>query len=106
MTIFSSQDRPTFHVDMNSLRGNQVGTLFKHATNSLSAVMFPPTPGDLVDVIDEDGIRYQAVVNETTDKWLGLTILWSLKTVVPTPAYGRSGSAEFTSISEWETTAA
>lgn len=87
-TISPTQERLTFRVDMNSLREGQIGTLLQHATNPAMALMFPPIPGDLVDILDEDDIRYESVVNEITDNgWLSLTVVWESKTVIPSLAY-------------------
>jgi hypothetical protein len=82
-----------FYVDMNALRGNRVGTLLTLAADPVGAEMFPPSPGDIVLVRDDEGDLYDARVDALDGIWLGVTIDWASR--VPNSAVEPVGQAEF-----------
>lgn len=65
---------PLFRIDMNSVKGNWVGTLVSHHANS--AGQTPPAIGDLVAVIDEEENQCGAKVVDRFNDWIGLELLW------------------------------
>ncbi len=69
-----------FRVDMNALRGDQVGTLLTLAADPVGAQLFPPAPGDVVLAVDEDGDLYHARVDIVDGIWVGVTIDWASRT--------------------------
>lgn len=66
-----------FYVDMNALKGDQIGTLLTLASDPIQAQVFPPSPGDVVLVRDDEDDLYEARVDIVDGIWLGLTIDWS-----------------------------
>lgn len=66
----------TFKVDMNALRGDEIGTVLSHATSPLEAQMSPPPVGATVIVRDEVGDRWYAEVSAVDGAWLAVTIDW------------------------------
>jgi len=73
-------DKPSWHIfkiDTNSVRDDKVGTLLTLAVDPMSAQLFPPDEGDEVEVVDEEGDRYLAVVLHRDGIWLGLQLDWS-----------------------------
>lgn len=96
MTIYQQHpDLLTFQVDMNSLRGDQLGTLLSHATDPFIASLYPPAVDDEVLVEDEDGVRYRGIVDEISGSWLGLRIVWESRTVLPYQRFGKCAFAGF-----------
>jgi hypothetical protein len=75
---------------MNSLRGDQIGTLLTLATDPLAALMFRPVAGDTVKVKDEEGDIYDATVDTVDDIWMGVTIDWDSRVSVDELIYGES----------------
>ncbi len=71
----------TFRVDMNSLQGNEIGTLLTHAADPIGAQLRRPLIGSTVQIVDEDGNRWSASVMRMHGIWLGLRVDWS--TMVP-----------------------
>ena len=88
-------DQLTFRVDMNSLRGDQIGTLLTLATDPLAALMFRPVAGDIVKVKDEEGDVYDATVDTVDDIWMGVTINWDSRMSVDKLIYGESRFESF-----------
>lgn len=66
----------TFNVDMNALRGDEIGAVLSHATCPIEAQIFPPLIGDVVIVRDEEGDRWEATVTAVDGDWLGVEIDW------------------------------
>jgi len=69
----------TFYVDMNSLRGNHIGTLLSHIRFIGDDHIRIPQIGDIVLVCDQDvsDHTYHAMVNDRDGMWVGLEILWN-----------------------------
>lgn len=81
-----------FSVDMNAVRGDSVGALLTHTADPISAQLFPPVPGDVVEVVEHEGDRFLATVDVVDGIWVGLTIDWdTCVPALPTPlSYGRA----------------
>jgi hypothetical protein len=77
----ASRPRLVFFVDMNSARGDKVGSLLTLASDPMAAQLFPPSIGETVEVVDDDGDLYLAVVEEMDGNWLGLSVKW--ETCIP-----------------------
>jgi hypothetical protein len=61
---------------MNALRGDQVGTLLTLSADPIGTQLFPPSPGDVVLVRNDEGDLYNAHVDVVDGIWLGVTIDW------------------------------
>jgi hypothetical protein len=79
-----------FYVDMNALRDDRVGTLLTHASDPIRAQLFPPSVGDIVMVVDDEGDLYAAEVDVMDGIWLGVTIRWETLTPAVTTSTYRS----------------
>lgn len=78
--MVSRNAQHVFYVDMNALRGDQVGTLLTLSADPVGAQLFPPSPGDIVRVKDDEGDLFDARVDVLDGIWLGVTIDWASRT--------------------------
>ena len=74
-----------FWIDMNSVRGDEVGALLRHATDPIRAQINRPQVGQLVLTTDEERNQCMAVVQRVTDRWVGLRLDWDswMPSIVP-----------------------
>jgi hypothetical protein len=76
--VASSSSTLIFKIDMNSVRGNEVGTLLTHAIDPALAQMERPEVGDFVLALDDEGNQCGAYVRQVSGKWLGLRLDWDM----------------------------
>ena len=67
----------TIKVDMNALKGDELGALVSHASDPIAAMIDPPHVGDLVETIDEEGDRCVAMIIAIHGDFLRLRMDWS-----------------------------
>lgn len=67
-----------FRIDMNSVRGDQVGALLTHATDPALAQMHRPEIGDFVLALDDEGNQCGAYVRQVAGQWVGLRLDWDM----------------------------
>jgi hypothetical protein len=92
LTVLKSQH--VFQIDLNSVRGDQVGALLTFAADPVAAQIYSPSVGDLVQVVDpEEGDLYEARVDVIDGIWLGVTIRWD--TQIPSVKVKPFGHSSF-----------